>query len=245
LVSALKLAEKLSAMFANHVIIANDLWLEKYTERSASKEKCSVFINNVDSKVFHPLSVTKAVGKRVVIFPGGLQWHQGLDIAVRAFAKLHERLPDTEFHIYGDGDMKPKLVELVSELGLDQSVRFFKPMPIREIAKVMAAADLGVVPKRADSFGNEAYSTKIMEFMSVGVPVIISSTKIDRFYFNDSVVKFFESGNVDALAAGMVELLENQSLRASLIANANEYVLKNSWESRKQDYLRLVDSLCA
>ena len=84
-----------------------------------------------------------------------------------------------------------------------------------------------------------------MEFMSVGVPVIISSTKIDRFYFNDSVVKFFESGNVDALAVGMVELLENQSLRASLIANANEYVLKNSWESRKQDYLRLVDSLCA
>ena len=245
LVSALKLAEKLSAMFANHVIIANDLWLEKYTERSASKEKCSVFINNVDSKVFHPLSVAKAVGKRVVIFPGGLQWHQGLDIAICAFAKLHERLPDTEFHIYGDGDMKPKLVELVSELGLDQSVRFFKPMPIREIAKVMAAADLGVVPKRADSFGNEAYSTKIMEFMSVGVPVIISSTKIDRFYFNDSVVKFFESGNVDALAVGMVELLENQSLRASLIANANEYVLKNSWESRKQDYLRLVDSLCA
>jgi glycosyltransferase involved in cell wall biosynthesis len=245
LIFALKLAEKISAKFADHVIIANDLWLEKYTARSAPVEKCSVFINNVDSKVFHPLTVTKTLGKRVVIFPGGLQWHQGLDIAIRAFAKVHPRLTDTEFHIYGDGDMKPKLVDLVSELELDQSVRFFKPMPIRDIARVMAAADLGVVPKRADSFGNEAYSTKIMEFMSVGVPVIISNTRIDRFYFNDSVVRFFESGNVDALAAGMVELLENQSLRKSLIANANDYVLKNSWENRKQDYLRLVDSLCA
>ena len=243
-VVALKLAEKFSAKFANHIIIANDLWLEKYTTRSAPVEKCSVFINNVDSKVFHPLSVQKAVGKRVIMFPGGLQWHQGLDIAIRAFAKVHPQLPDTEFHIYGDGDMKPKLLELVSELGLDPCVMFFKPMPLRDIARVMAAADLGVVPKRADSFGNEAYSTKIMEFMSVGVAVITSSTKIDRFYFPDSLVKLIESGTVDELAAGMAELLNGRDLRKSLISNANEYVLKNSWESRKQDYLRLVDSLC-
>ena len=67
-------------------------------------------------------------------------------------------------------------------------------------ARHLANADLGVVPKRADSFGNEAYSTKIMEFMSLGVPVVVSSTKIDRFYFDDSVVRFFESGNADALA---------------------------------------------
>ena len=51
LVSALKLAEKLSAMFANHVIIANDLWLEKYTERSASKEK-SYAIDRLFDRLF-------------------------------------------------------------------------------------------------------------------------------------------------------------------------------------------------
>ena len=101
-----------------------------------------------------------------------------------------------------------------------------------------------MVPKRADSFGNEAYSTKIMEFMSVGVPVVISSTKIDRFYFNDSVVKFFESGNVDALASGMLELLNNAPLREEMVKRASHYVTQNSWEVRKSDYLALVDSIC-
>jgi glycosyltransferase involved in cell wall biosynthesis len=182
--------------------------------------------------------------RSIILFPGGLQWHQGVDIAIRAFARLRQRLPDAEFHIYGDGNMKPKLVALAQELGLDGSVRFFNPMRLQQIADVMAGADLGVVPKRADSFGNEAYSTKIMEFMSLGVPLVVSNTKIDRYYFNDSVVHFFESGNADALAGAMYEVLSNDELRRSLVARASEYVARHSWANRQADYLQLVDSLC-
>ena len=243
-VRSLKTVERFSARFADHVILANHLWLEKYAARSAPAGKCSVFINNVDSDIFQYRPRTRKDGRQIIIFPGGLQWHQGIDIAIHAFKKISNQVPNAEFHIYGDGNMKPKLIELVDELGLKDRVRFFEPLRIRQIAEVMADADLGVVPKRADSFGNEAYSTKIMEFMSVGVPVVISSTKIDRFYFNDSVVKFFESGNVDALASGMLELLNNAPLREAMVKRASEYVTQNSWEVRKSDYLALVDSIC-
>ena len=163
LVRTLKLVEKLSATFASHVILANHLWLEKYTARSARPAKCSVFINHVDERIFRPQPRSGAISKPVVMFPGGLQWHQGVDLAVQAFAKLRERLPSAEFHIYGDGNMKPALMAQAQQLGLNGSVRFFNPLRIEQIADVMAQADLGVVPKRADSFGNEAYSTKIME----------------------------------------------------------------------------------
>ena len=239
----LKVVEKLSAAFANHIILANHLWLEKYVSRSASKDKCSVYLNHVDARIFQPQSRPKTNGKCVVLFPGGLQWHQGLDIAIHAFDKLRRRLPQAEFHIYGDGNMKPNLVGLAQELGLNGSVRFFEPLRIHEIATVMANADLGVVPKRADSFGNEAYSTKIMEFMSLGVPVVVSSTKIDRYYFDDSVVRFFESGNPDALAEAMFDVLTNDELRHGMVARASEYASRNSWENRKADYLQLIDSL--
>jgi glycosyltransferase involved in cell wall biosynthesis len=243
LVRGLKWAERISAAFAHHIILANHLWLDRYVARSAPRDKCSVFINNVDSRVFQSAPDRAANEKKIIIFPGGFQWHQGLDIAIRAFEKLRRRLPDTEFHLYGNGNMQPELQRLVQELGLTGQVKFFEPRPIREIAGIMARADLGVVPKRADSFGNEAYSTKIMEFMSVGVPVVISSTKIDRFYFNDSVARFFESGNVDALAEGMFEVLTNDELRVGMIERASAYAKKHSWESRKRDYLLMVDSL--
>jgi glycosyltransferase involved in cell wall biosynthesis len=194
--------------------------------------------------MFQPVQRGSANGKQVILFPGGLQWHQGVDIAIRAFAQLRRRLPEVEFHIYGEGDMKTSLVSLAGELGLNGSVRFLKPLPIREIADVMANADLGVVPKRADSFGNEAYSTKIMEFMSVGVPVVVSNTRIERYYFDESVVRFFESGNVDALTEAMLGLLTDEELRRGQIERASTYAARHSWKNHAADYLRLVDSLC-
>ena len=84
-----------------------------------------------------------------------------------------------------------------------------------------------------------------MEFMSVGVPVVISSTKVDRYYFNDSVVRFFESGNVESLAKEITDLLKNRDSRKQLIDRALEYARQNCWENRKRDYLQLVDNLIA
>jgi len=244
MVSMLKAVERVCAGMADRVIVSNDLWLEKYATRTGANGKCSVFINNVDTRLFKPCATKREDDKVIILFPGGLQWHQGLDIALRAFKKVSQEMGNAEFHIYGDGIMKPELVKMAKELGFNGNVRFFDPVRMTDIARVMANADLGVVPKRADSFGNEAYSTKIMEFMAVGVPVVVSNTKIDRFYFDDSVVRFFTSGDHDTLAEAMIELLRNERMRREMAGRALTYVARNSWENRKVAYLNLVDSLC-
>ncbi len=114
---------------------------------------------------------------------------------------------------------------------------------LEDIAGVIANADVGVVPKRADSFGNEAYSTKIMEFMSQGVPVVASRTKIDSFYFDESVVRFFESGNAKALTEAVLDIARNKQLRDSLSSKGYEYAEHNCWDSRRGAYYELVDTL--
>lgn len=242
-VRALRLVERMSAAMADRVILANNLWLDRYCARSASASKCTAIINHVDEQVFRPVPRKRSDSVPTVVFPGGLQWHQGLDVAIRAFVPLRQRLHGVRFEIYGDGGAKASLQALVAELHLEDTVRFHEPVRLREIAQIMADADLGVVPKRADSFGNEAYSTKIMEFMSVGVPVVVSSTKVDRHYFDDSVVRFFPSGDVDALAGAMFDLLSDPALRAQQIARAREYAVRNSWAHHKGTYLQLVDEL--
>ena len=116
-------------------------------------------------------------------------------------------------------------------------------IPIDQIAYVMANADLGIIPKRNDPFGGEAFSTKILEFMSLGVPVIASETKIDKFYFNDSVLKFFKPDNVNDLAKCMLSLRNDKILRDRLASTALNFVMDYSWEKKRCEYFDLVDGL--
>jgi glycosyltransferase involved in cell wall biosynthesis len=242
-VTLLKAVEKLSAKFADHIIVSNHLWQETLISRSVSTEKCSVYLNNVDLALFYPHARRREDGKIIIIFPGSFQWHQGLDLAIEAFAQLKKKLPNAEFHLWGGGSTTAELLALAERLGVSDSVKYLGVASMEQMPELIANADLGIVPKRADSFGNEAYSTKIMEFMSQGVAVVLSRTKIDSFYFNDSVVRFFESGNIQQLAEAMLEVINNKELRQDLIEAGHRYVEQNSWESRRSEYLDLVDDL--
>lgn len=242
-VKTLKLVEKLSAAFADHVIVANHIWYDTLVSRSVRREKCSVFLNHVDSSIFYRRLRTRTDEKIIILFPGSLGWHQGLDIAIDAFALIKDKVPNAEFHIYGRGGMEADLKRQVERLGLRERVKFFEGVSLDQMPQVIANADMGVVPKRADGFGNEAYSTKIMEFMSQAVPVICSRTKIDTFYFDDSVVRFFPSGDHRAMADAMLSVIQNRDVRDRLLAAGLEYVSRNSWEVKRADYLALVDSL--
>ena len=239
----LRLVEKVSITAADHVIIANHLWWERLVSRSVPREKCTPICNYPDPRFFHLRPRTRANGKFVMMYPGTLNWHQGLDVAVKAFAKIADQAPMAEFHIYGGGPTLQNLKDLAGKLNLDGRVVFLDSRPLGEIAEIMSQADLAVVPKRSESFGNEAVSTKTLEFMALGVPVIQSRTKVDTYYHTESRVTFFQSENVDDLAKCMLTLMRDQELRKRLVANAQEYVKENNWDVRKHEYLELVDSL--
>lgn len=240
---ALARMERASTSFADHVIISNDLWQNTLASRSVPPAKCSVILNYPDPDIFHPHKCTRTDKKFIILYPGGLQWHQGLDIAIRAFSCIEDQLPNVEFHIYGEGNAQPDLEELVRQLKLGDKVRFKKPVMFHQVPQVIANADLGVVPKRADGFGNEAYSTKILEFMSQGLPVVASKTKIDAHYFNDSVIKFFAPGDESALADAMLSVIQDDAQRGELSANGLRFFQNNNWSLKKDHYLRLVDKL--
>jgi glycosyltransferase involved in cell wall biosynthesis len=242
--SALKMVEKMSAGFADHVIIANDLWFNIITARSIAKDKCSSFINYPDLSVFNGGLRTRGVdGKFVIIYPGTLGWHQGLDIAIDALAILKGRAPNIELHIYGEGSVKSELEEQIAALQLAECVFLRSPLPLREIASVMANADLGIVPKRNDAFGGDAFSTKILEFMALGVPVVVADTRIDKHYFDDSLLRFFRAGDAEDLARVILDAYGHREHNKLLAGRALEWVSQRTWEIKKGDYLAIVNKL--
>ncbi len=241
---ALLAVERLSSRFANHVIVANHLWFDKLVARSVAAHKCTTIMNYPDLRLFMPLADAKRRdGKFIILYPGSLNHHQGLDIAVRAFAQATDRMPGAELHIYGEGPARPELARLTAELGLEDRIKLMGTVPLRDVARLMASADVGVVPKRAEGFGNEAFSTKILEFMACGVPAIVSRTLVDTHYFDDTVVRFFTPGDDADLAAAMIWVFEHREEHDQWVRTAQEFASRYSWQSRVSDYTSVVEAL--
>jgi glycosyltransferase involved in cell wall biosynthesis len=236
-------AERLSISFCDHVIISNDIWKTKLEGRSVKPSDCTSIINYPDGSIFYKRPRTRDDGRFIMIYPGTLNWHQGLDIALRAFSLIKDQLPHAFFFIYGEGPTRAELERQIGDLNLSGRVVIKSTIPLRQIAEIIADADVGIIPKRNDSFGGEAFSTKTLEFMASGVPVIVSRTRVDRYYFNDSLVRFFEPENEADLAEGMLELALNRRARDTLARNGYEFACRNSWEVKKGMYLDLTDSL--
>jgi len=235
--------ERISASFSDHVIAANHIWQDRLQERSVPPEKCTTLLNYPDTNIFQRRGRDRADNKFLILYPGTVNFHQGLDIAIRAFSLIEKQVPEAEFHIYGVGDQTQALKSLIDDLGLKSRVFLKGLLPLDQIAAVMENADLGIVPKRKSEFGNEAFSTKTLEFMSLGTPLIVPDTRIDQYYFNDKVVKFFQANDEKSLAAAILQLIENRDLRETLARNASEFVKKYTWDANMHVYFSLADSL--
>lgn len=239
----LRLVETASVGLAHHVIIANHLWKARLETRSVRPEKCTAIINYPDHDIFFPRKQNKKNHDFLMLYPGTIAWHQGLDLAVKALDRIKTKAPQAVLAIYGGGPQRDFLSNLIAQMGLDGRVRLLPGKPIREIAKIMASADLGIIPKRNDLFGGEAFSTKTLEFMLSGVPIILARTKIDQVYFNDSVVKFFEPGNVDDLAEAMLSMITDEVSRSQQAARAVKFAYRNCWDKNEHLYLDILESL--
>ena len=78
-----------------------------------------------------------------MLYPGTLNHHQGIDIAIRAFASIKDVVPQVDFHVYGEGSDKANLDKLIGELSLQERVVIREPVPLIEVPGLIENADLG------------------------------------------------------------------------------------------------------
>ena len=114
--------ERLSADISHHIIVPNHLWRERVALRLDRPSECTVIINAPDRSLFQARDRKRKDNKIVILYPGSLNQHQGLDIAIRAVASARKRVRELEFHIYGSGPEQSFLEKLIVELGLEKVV---------------------------------------------------------------------------------------------------------------------------
>jgi glycosyltransferase involved in cell wall biosynthesis len=103
---------------------------------------------------------------RVLSLGRFLHW-KGFELGLRAFAKFHQRYPQSEYWLIGDGPERKRWERLVDDLRLRDSVVLWHTLPRPQVFEKMAECDVLMHPSLHDSGG-----WVTVEAMGAGLPVI-------------------------------------------------------------------------
>lgn len=140
---------------------------------------------------------------RIILYAGRLMELKGVQDLMIAFDRIRNERTNTpegerlKLLIVGAGEYSAELHTLASRLDSAQAIEFRDLVPIEQMPALMSAADLFVLPSRAEI--NEQFGRVNVEAMLCGTTIIGSTSGgIPEAIGDGGFV--FEAGNIDALA---------------------------------------------
>lgn len=160
-------------------------------------------------------------GKVRFIFTGRLITQKGLDDLIGAWKLFAEQTAaEAELLIAGSGAEESRLKALVTELGLDGSVRF---LGFRDdVPLLLRSADVFVLPSHSE--GN---SNSILEAMAAGLPVVATDVGGSALLVGEDGKRYIvEPRSIEKLSEVLLRLAESDSERVETGKKMRERVEK-------------------
>ena len=106
------------------------------------------------------------------LFAGRLEREKGVDLLLRAFARLYQQCPKARLRIAGRGSQQDRLKTLAGDLRIDHAVDFTGWLSLEQLEDHLSEAWASVVP----SLWAEPQGFVAVEAILRGIPVLASST---------------------------------------------------------------------
>jgi glycosyltransferase involved in cell wall biosynthesis len=221
------------ALAAADAVIAQGQFLKDVIlELGVAEKRIHIIHNGVDLAAFahgtpfpHPRPYLLSLGK--------LKPHKGIDILLRAYARLPN--PAADLLIAGHGGQRAALETLAQQLGIGSRVRFVGFVSGQEKINLYRSAMFFVCPSRREPFANV-----ILEALAAGLPVVASAVGGNReLVHHERHGLLFPAEDEPALASVLHCLLDTPTLLPCLRANVPGFVQQFDWSSVAQQYLAL------
>lgn len=150
---------------------------------------------------------------------------KGLDVAIRAFARIREKFPNAEFEIAGEGPLLEPLQALAAELGVSEAVHFSGFLSQDELRAAMTKAHVFVHPSRTSADGNrEGVPNSMLEAMATGLPVVATRHGGIPEAVEEGVSGLLvDEDDEDGLTQQLLAVLEDDDLRIRLGTAARQH----------------------
>ena len=227
-----------AAQEADALITVSESLKKSLVGLGVRQEKIAVLRNGVEIGLFMPLERRQirsklGIDRFAILCVGGLIPLKGHNIAIDALAQL----PDCELLIIGAGPMRTQLERRVSELGVEERVRFLGEIAHRNLPQYYNAADVMVLMSEREGWANV-----ILESLACGTPVISTDVGGASEIIRDRVAgRLLRDRNPNALALEITALRSDPPTRAM----TRRYAEAFSWQPVAAANKALLSTLAA
>ncbi len=252
------LAIRLARLFFDGITTVSDPYRDDISTRfSIGRERIGVWTSGVAAELFDPKRVdtvrvsnvryTLAPRETLVImYHGVLSPYRGLQNVVKALSLLGtEGDRRVMFVLLGEGPGEAEIVELGREKGVQDSVRIIKAVPHEDVPCYVGASDVGILPYPDIEWLNMNTPLKLLEYMAMEKPVILTDIRAHRAVTNDAPCAIYIEDNSPArIADGIRKLVKEKSAIPAIGRKGRQIVLEEfTWKQQAHNLLAYAGRL--
>ncbi|EXI76739.1 MAG TPA: glycosyltransferase family 4 protein [Candidatus Accumulibacter phosphatis] len=189
--------------------------------------------NIIDLSRFAPVPRRSFAGAPHLVVTRNLEAIYDIPTALRAFAHIRSVFPQAQLTVAGSGPELERLQALVSELGLQDSVRFAGRIANAAMPAIYAAADCLLNPSTVDNM-----PISILEAFASGVPVVSTDAGgIPDLVEHGVSGLLVPVGDAQAMADAALRVLQRVELAAALRQAGLEQAAHYAWPQVRARWL--------
>jgi glycosyltransferase involved in cell wall biosynthesis len=239
--------ERLACRLADVVVTVHEPYREELAARGVDSDRILVVLNSLDETQLPEAFPSPSREPFRIVYHGTVTPHYGLAVVLEAFALLPDRLSAARLEIVGTGDAVPELAARAEALGVADRVELTGlAVPHAEALTRIAGASVGVVPNLPSRLNRFALSTKLFEYVVLGIPAVVSDLPTLQRYFSPEEVAFFRAGDPQALADAIALVADDYGAALARATAARErYRKAYDWEGQCRRYAAMLELLAA